>query len=125
MTPGTILIEPGTSLPPDLRLTPMPEAAGWMHLTNRLGPYELEQLLQASGWVFFYMAGTVTATASGFDRPKILATAMRKLVAQVKLRNCNCVEIDEILTTSLLGLTRVSVTVHLRHIKQGVLFTAK
>ena len=96
ITPGTILIEKGTLVPQFLRLEHEPYPSAWMSLKNNLKPYELQKELANTGWTFFYMAGKITTTAFGFDREKTVHTALKRLIANVRLQKCNCLEIDEV-----------------------------
>ena len=125
ITPGTILIEKGTLLPQFLGLEHEPYSSAWMSLKNNLKPYELQKELANTGWTFFYMAGKITATAFGFDREKTVHTALRRLIANVRLQKCNCVEIDEVARHSFFGMPYVSVCAHSRHIQEGLVFSGQ
>ena len=125
LTPGTILAESGTLLPPSMRHERSPDPAAWMPVTSSLGPQELESALTAGGWTFFFMAGTVRATAFGFDREKSMQTALRRVIAGVKLQKCNSLEIDEVGVHTWLGIPYVSVTAHSRHFQKGSVFRAR
>ncbi|MGA2711628.1 MAG: hypothetical protein ABSG41_00855 [Bryobacteraceae bacterium] len=122
ITPGTILIEKGTVLPPSFRLESQPYAGAWMPVGGR-SSHDVEHELTATGWTFFYMAGEVTAKACGFDRQKAVNTALNRLIASVRLQNCNCLEIDEVAMHSFLGMPYVSVSAHSCNIQKGPLFS--
>jgi hypothetical protein len=124
ITPGAILIKKGTPLPEPLRLGADSQATGWASVTNTLDGHELEHKLSSGGWTFFYIAGAIRTTVFGFDRAKMIHAALRRLLASVKLHKCNCLEIDDIVTRSFLGMPYISVSGHTRNIQKGVLFAS-
>ncbi len=123
ITPGTILIESGTHLPQSFRLENESYPSAWKSMKSTLNSYELESELATTGWTFFYMAGEVRATAFGFDRQKAVHTALKRLIASVRLQKCNRLEIDEVETHAFLGMPYVSVSAHSRHIQKGPVFS--
>ena len=127
--PGAILIENGTLLPEPLRLESETPGSGWApvgnHIDGHLDARELEQKLSAAGWTFFYMAGEITRTVFGFDRAKMLHAVLKRLIANVTLQKCNCLEIDEVETHSFLGMRYVTVSGHSRHIQKGLVFSCR
>ena len=122
---GTILIESGTLLPHSVQLETGPDPGAWMPATASLRSREMENALTAEGWTFFFMAGTVRATAFGFDREKMVRTALKRVIASVKLQKCNCLEIDEVAMHAFLGMPYVSVTAHSRHLQRGSVFSGR
>lgn len=120
---GTILIEKGTRLPESLRLEDESYPSAWMPVRDTPSRHELEQELATAGWTLFYMAGGIRASAFGFDRQKMVRAALKRLVANTRLNNCNCMEIDEVTTHSFLGLLYVSVSAHSRHVQKGIGFS--
>jgi len=122
ITPGTILIEKDTALPPSLHLEEESATGSWRHLTSSFTFQELERVLAATGWTFFYLAGRITATAFGFDRQKASKKALSRLIGRVKLLKCNCLEIDEVSIQVFWGIPYVSVSAHSRNIQKGVIF---
>jgi hypothetical protein len=55
----------------------------------------------------------------------MIHAALKRLIANVKLQKCNCLEIDDVATHSLLGMPYVSVSAHPRHIQKGMLFSGR
>ena len=123
ITPGVVLIEQGTLLPEAIRLETESQASGWASVANNLDVYQLEKELSAAGWTFFYSAGGIRTTAFGFDRAKVIQTALKRLITNVRLQRCNCLEIDAVATRSFLGLPYVSVSAHSRHIQKGLVMS--
>jgi hypothetical protein len=124
ITPGTVLIEKDTVLPPSLRLEEESSEGSWRRVKSSFNFHELETVLAATGWTFFYLAGRITATAFGFDRQKAVSKALRRLIASVGILKCNCLEIDEVAVHTFWGIPYVSVSAHSRNIQKGVAFAA-
>jgi hypothetical protein len=124
ITSGTILIEKGTLLPQSFRLESQSHAGAWMSVGGDRSSNDVANELASTGWTFFYMAGTVTANAYGFDRLKTVNAALGRLIASARLQNCNCLEIDEVAMHSFLGMPYVSLSAHSCHIQKGALFSA-
>lgn len=126
LTPGTILVQKGTLLPPAFRPGSEPYPHAWVSVKSSLGPHALENDLEkefaALGWTFHYMAGKVRATAYGLDRQKSMDKALAKLIAGAITQKCNCLEIDEVATSTFLGIPGVSLSAHTRHVQKGMTF---
>jgi len=115
MVDGALLIAENTLLP-----EPSPQDShsignGWARITNNVA---LEKKLAAAGWAFFYMAGTIRANVLGFERHRMIQTAVKRLLSKVAREKCNCMEIDHITMRSFCGLPFVTVLAHSRHIQQ-------
>jgi hypothetical protein len=121
---GSVLIENGT-LMPDAWLPPgRPCPDGWIPV-GKLDRPELEASLHEAGWTFFYLAGEIRATVFGFDEQATVGKAVKRLIANVKTRHLNCLEISQVVLSSFLGVPYATVTGHARHIQEGlVLFRA-
>ena len=70
------------------------------------------------------MAGEIKATVFGFDKPKALGAAVKRLITDVKSQHCNSIEIARVTDRSFLGVPYVTVFAHPRHLQKGVLFRA-
>jgi hypothetical protein len=119
---GSILVEQNTFLPGPLGLESGTTESGWARITGNPNRQQLEAKLATAGWAFFYMAGKIKTSAFGFERASMIQAALKRLIAIVKLQNCNCLEIDAIRTRSFLGLPYISLSAHSRHIQDGMLF---
>jgi hypothetical protein len=122
ITPGTILVQKGTLLPPAFRPGSESYPHGWVSLKSSLDPHDLEKEFVALGWTFHYMAGKVKATAYGSDRQKSVDKTLAKLIAGAMRQKCNCLEIDEVAMCTFLGLPGVSLSAHTRHLQKGMTF---
>jgi len=119
---GTILIEKSTLLPGTLGLEDSPAESGWAALVNLPDRHQLEEKLSAAGWRFFLMAGAIRTIGFRFARRTMIQSALKRLIAAVRLQKCNCLEIDAIRTRSFLGLPYVCLSAHSRHIQSGLVF---
>jgi hypothetical protein len=120
ITAGSILVEEGTHLPSSLMLQSESSSNGWA-ATKDVGA-TFEKGIQGAGWTFFFMAGEITARVFGSDRQKALRTALKRLIADVKLQHCNSIEITQVTDHSFLRMPYVSVTAHARHLQKGMVF---
>jgi hypothetical protein len=125
LSDGRFLIAPGTALPPAWRLEGDSVASGWSRLANTFDGAPLEKELVTTEWTFFFMAGTITTTAFGLSRPRMLDAALARLIAGVSLQRCNCLEIDDARMRSFLGIPYVRISGHARHIQKGTVFSGQ
>src|SRR6476659_6174956 len=121
ITSGTILLAKDASRPPCIQLEDHSFPDAWMSVAHNLPSQEMEKQLTAVGWTFFYMASAITTTAYGFDRTKMMHSALQRVITSVKGQKCNCLEIDNVTTSSFLGIPYVTLSAHPRHVqKNGV-----
>ncbi len=117
------MVQKGTLLPPAFRPGSEPYPHAWVSVKSSLDPHDLEKEFAALGWTFHYMAGKVRAAGYGLDRQKSMDKALAKLIAGAMHQKCNCLEIDEVATTTFLGIPGVSLSAHTRHIQKGMTFS--
>jgi hypothetical protein len=115
---GTILIAEGALLPESLPLESEPYAYGW-RLVKNLDSNGLDQMISRLGWNFFYIAGVIETKAFGSDEKKTTRKAIKQVIANLKPKNFNCLEITRVVAKRSLGLPYVSVSAHSRHIQEG------
>ena len=118
---GTILIEQGTPMPHSMNVGTEPYDLGWSAITN-LTRSELARQLKGVGWTFFYMAGEVKTTGFGFDERSRIRRAIAQTIKAVQREAFNCLEITHITQNSFLGVPRIKIRAHGRHIQVGPLF---
>jgi hypothetical protein len=119
---GSILVEGGTHLPKSLLLQSESDSNGWAALKDARSAFE--KTIQEAGWTFFFMAGEIKTTVFGFDKQKALRTALKRLIADVKLQHCNSIEITQVIGKSFLKVPYVSVFAHVRHLQKGLSFSS-
>lgn len=95
----------------------------WAAVANVRSIFEEE--MRAAGWIFFFMAGEIEANVLGFDESKGLRRAVARLAGQAKARNCNALEITQITRFRFLGVSRVRISAHVRHLQKGSVFFGK
>jgi len=118
---GTILIEQGTPMPHSMNVGTESYDLGWSAVTN-LTRSELGRQLEGAGWTFFYMAGEVKTTGFGFDEQSRIRRAIAQIIKSVQGQTFNCLEITHITRKSFLGVPRIKVRAHGRHIQVSPLF---
>ena len=121
--PGTILIAKDAIRPQCFQVEDDLYPDSWMTVRHNLTPDELAKELATSGWTFFYMANSISMTSSGFNRGKMIEAALKRAITAVKLQRCNCLQIDDVLMHSFLGMPYISVSAHPRHIQKGMVFS--
>lgn len=115
----TILIEEGTPLPATLSIESEAFLPGWKVVRN-LDRYALARKIESANWNFFYLAGELRATVFGRERPGTLRRAVKCVLAKQEGQNFNSLEITKVVPKRFLGIPFISVTVHARHIQQGI-----
>ena len=121
---GDILLEViEAPRPASLLFRGAPLLNGWAAVANVRSIFEEE--MRAAGWIFFFMAGEIEASVLGFDESKALRHAVARLARQAKARNCNALEIAQITRFRFLGVSRLSISAHVRHLQTGSVFFGK
>jgi len=120
---GDILLEVIEAPRPPSLLFRGPPLSGWAAVANVRSVFEEE--MRAAGWVFFFMAGEIEASVLGFDQSKALRRAVARLAGRAKAQNCNALEIAQITRVRFLGVSRVSISAHIRHLQKGSVFFGK
>ena len=118
--PGTILMAREGLHPRLFALDEEPHSTGWRTLRNSINSHDFEQELASHGWSVFYIGSPVRTTKFGFDRTKVMDAALKRLIRDAKRKSCNSLEIDYVETRSLLGVSYVTVSGHLRQIQKGL-----
>jgi hypothetical protein len=115
---GTILITESALLPESLLLESEPYAYGW-RLVKNIDSNGLDQIISQAGWNFFHIASVIETNAFGSDEKKATRKAIKRIIANLKSKNFNCVEITRVAAKRSLGLTYMSVSARSRHIQEG------
>lgn len=121
--PGTMLIAEGAILPESLQVETEPYAYGW-RLVKNFDSQGFNQIIAKTGWNFFYIAGVIETNTFGSDEKRTTRKAIKQVIAKLKSKDFNCLEITQVATKRSFGLPYVSVSAHSRHIqKSQVLFS--
>ncbi|MGP8247287.1 MAG: hypothetical protein ACLQVN_22585 [Bryobacteraceae bacterium] len=113
-------MEEGAHLPNSQLLRRESHSSGWAAVQNARSTFEKE--IPAAGWTFFFMAGEITTTVFGFDKPRMLRAALKRLIKNVKSQKCNGIEITRVADHSFLKVPYVTVSAHPRHLQRGLCF---
>ena len=116
---GTLLIADGATLPESMQLETEPYAYGW-RLVKNFDIKEFRQIINQAGWNFFYIAGAIETSAFGSDEKKTTRKAIKQLMAKLRSKNFNCLEITQVESRRSLGVPYVSVSAHSRHIQKSI-----
>lgn len=115
---GTILMKdwPGTTQL--LNLESEPRSENWRTL-KVLDSFALDRKIHAAGWNFFFMATEVKTMFFGFLGEEKIQSALKRILAKVKLQHFNSLEVTKITARRFLGVPYVTVSAHSRHMQQG------
>lgn len=116
---GTLLIAEGAVLPEALRLESEPFTYGW-RLVKNLDSKELDRIISEAGWNFFYLAGAIETNVFGSDEKKTTRKAIKQVIAKLKSKNFNCLEITQVAAKRSLGMPYVRVSAHSRQIQKSL-----
>lgn len=116
---GTLLIAEGVALPEALEVETEPYAYGWRLVKNH-DSHGINQIINQAGWNFFYIAGAIETNAFGSDEKKTTRKAIKQVIAKLKEKNFNCLEITSVAAKSSLGIPYVNVSAHPRHIQKSM-----
>ena len=79
----------------------------------------LNRRVRAKGWSLFFMAGEITAVVPGWGGDNTLRRGVKRLLAQTRLQNLNCLEVTDVRRKYLLGIPYLAISANPRHIQEG------
>ena len=115
---GAIMMKVGTIIPQSLRVETELYSQGWEIIKNS-DAYALDRDIRRADWNFFFLAGSIQATALGYWRERTVRRAMERVLAKAERSNFNCLEITEVSAKQFLGFPYVHVSAHSRHIQKS------
>jgi hypothetical protein len=115
---GAILMAEGTLLPDSLQYEGESFTPGWSWVKNH-DSNGMDHIIGRAGWSFFYIAGGIEMIAFGADEKQAAGKAIKRIIASLKAKNFNCLEITHVAAKRFLGLPYVSVSAHSRHVQKG------
>jgi hypothetical protein len=116
---GTVLFKDGTFLPDALKFDSEPCATGW-RLVKDLDGYGLNRKIHDAGWRFFCIAGEIKSTAFGLEGQKNVRRAVKGMLARLKPKKFNSLQITRVASKRFLGVPYVSVSACSRHIQESL-----
>jgi hypothetical protein len=108
----------GTILPQSLRVETELYSQGWESIKNS-DTDALDRDIRRADWNFFFLAGSIQATALGYRRERTVRRAMERVLAKAERSKFNCLEITKISAKQFLGFPYVHVSAHSRHIQKS------
>ena len=115
---GVILIRENTALPAGFAVETEAIFPGWRAARN-LNGHELGRRIQKANWNFFFLAGALRTIVLGPEKQENVYRAVRRMVAKLKGKNFNCLEITAVVEKHFLGISFLSVTANSRHVQES------
>jgi hypothetical protein len=116
---GKLFIREDAILPGGLIIETEAFIPGWRALKDCDG-YRLGRKIEAEKWMFFFLAGEVTATVFGRVGPSSLRRALTSILAKPAARKFNSLEIATTRSRWFLGIPFATVTANFRHIQESL-----
>jgi hypothetical protein len=118
-TSATILIREDALLPADLVFETEAFLPGWRAVQN-LDGHGVSRKIAGAQWNFFFLAGAISATAFGRAAPATLRRAIKLILAKLPGQKYNALQITKVAPGNFLGIPYLRVSVHSRHIQEGI-----
>lgn len=115
---GAILIAQGTSVPVAIQTKDEAYVQGWQ-VARRLDRRRLIQTMRRAGWKLFSHDAILEIRVFGFDDNKTIRAAIRRIVATIRAKSFNCLEIKQVQRRRCFGFPYVLVSAHSWHIQEG------
>jgi hypothetical protein len=112
--PTILLVREGAELPPDLPTENAAFLPGWRVVRN-FDNYALRQKMRETNWRFLQLRGGKETRVMGRERQEILRRGVTQILADLKGRKFNSLEITVLGSKSFLGVIFLSIAVNLRH----------
>jgi hypothetical protein len=107
-----------TIIPQSLRVETEQYSQGWEIIKNSDAD-ALDRDIRRADWNFFFLAGSIQATALGYSRERTVRRAMERVLAKADRSKFNCLEIMTISAKQFLGFPYVHVSAQSRHIQKS------
>lgn len=117
--PTILLVREGAELPPNLPTENAAFLPGWRVVRN-FDNYALRQKIRESNWRFLQLRGGKEARVTGRARQQILRKGVAQILADLKGRNFNSLEITVLDSKSFLGVMVLNIAVNLRHFQYNI-----
>ena len=96
------MMKAGTIIPQSLRVETELYSQGWEIIKNS-DAEAVDRDIRRADWNFFFLAGSIQATALGYWRERTVRTAMERVLAKAEPSKFNCLEITGISAKQFLG----------------------
>ena len=115
---GAILIQEGLLLPEGLKVETESYSTHW-RLVRGLAGGQLDHVVNAAGWNFFYSGIQTTGSALGSGGQDSIRRATFNALGRMRSQYFNCAEIVGISKKHFLGIPYITIAAHPHHIQQG------
>jgi hypothetical protein len=115
---GTILMREWPGMPTLIGVETEPLLDGWSAI-KAPDTSTLDRKIRAVGWNFFFMATEVKAMFFGSLSATKIQSALRRILAKVRLQHFNGLEVTELVARHFLGVPYVTVSAHSRHLQHS------
>jgi hypothetical protein len=115
---GTILMREWPGMPQLIGVETEPVFEQWS-MVKVPDTSLLDRKIRAAGWNFFFMATEVKAMFFGSLSATKIQSALRRILAKVKLQHFNGLEVTEIVGRHFLGVPYVIMSAHSRHLQHS------
>ena len=119
ITSATIFIREDALLPAGLGFETEAFLPGWRAVQN-LDSHGVSRKIAGAKWNFFFLAGAISATVLGRDRPATMRRAIKLILAKQPSQKYNALQIAKAVPKSFLGIPYVRVSAYSRHIQEGI-----
>jgi hypothetical protein len=116
--PAILLVREGAELPPDLPTETALFLPGWRAVKN-FDIYALRQRMRAAEWHFLQLRCGKETRVMGRARQEILRRGVARMLADLKGRKFNSLEITVLASKSFLGVSFLNLAVNLRHFQRN------
>ena len=93
--------------------------SGNWNLVSPLDGPALDRKIHSAGWNYFFIAAEVKAMFFGSLRAQRIGNAVTRILAKVREKHFNGLEVTDIVAKHFLGVPYGVVSAHSRHIQQG------
>ena len=115
---GTILMREWPGMPTLIGVETEPLFQGWSTV-KAPDTSPLDRKIRSAGWNFFFMATEVKAMFFGSLSATKIQSALKRILAKVKLQRFNGLEVTEIVARHFLGVPYVTMSAHSRHLQRS------
>jgi hypothetical protein len=117
--PAMLLVREGAELPPDVAMESETFLSGWRVVKN-FDNYVLRRKMRGTNWSFLRLHGSKETRLVGRRRQDILRRGVEQILAELKGRKFNALEVTVHVTRRILGVTFLSISVNRRHFQCNV-----
>jgi hypothetical protein len=115
---GTILMKEWPGMPQLIGFETEPGLGEWS-VVKVPDAFTLDREIHAAGWNFFFIAAEVKAMFFGSLRAAKVQSALKRILAKVKQKHFNGLEVTAIVARHFLGIPYVTLSAHSRHMQHS------